>query len=674
MKNNDIAVIGMAGRFPGAYDINEFWGNLLSGKDTVSRNGEPVQKNGYSEIGAFGKIDDVYKFDAAFFDMNEKEAAETDPQERLLLELSYLALENAGVVVNDEYNRVGIVCGAKENEYALKRYYETNIDGIEKETAKMYLGASLATRAAYKLNLQGPGMQIKATCATGLAAAHIAGNMLINREADIMLAGSVNLTLENDYYMYMEGGITSKDSFGRAFSSEATGCVPGDGGGIVVLKRYEDAINDKDNIIAVISGSALLNDGKIKMGFSAPSREAEQRTVLSALKAAGITADNVDYVETHGTATKLGDMVEIAALKSVFQGNDHLTIGAVKNNIGHLNYAAGIAGLIKTALVVKNRKIPPVVNVVNVNPTVTECGFSLNREVSVFENTEKIFTAGVSSFGIGGNNVHVVLHEPDYDLRKTENTENIALFLFSAKTEESLKGFESCMEKWIFENPELWTEAEYTLYAGRKKYNHRSFWIGYKENGNVNIKKFYGSDSLNYDEELVLDDFSEASLIKAGRNWLSGKSFKWASLENKVGIHKISLPSYCFVKNEYNLFSDEEKKDEKITAAVASSEMSRDDIEKAINNIFKEVIGSGIESDDDLDELGIDSLNFVIISSRIEARFNINISVLDLYEFNTPGDLVDRIASQLGSSAEKDSDRKSESTQESLEHLIELFE
>lgn len=321
----DVAIIGMSGRFPGANSVEEFWNNLLEGKDSIKREQEKAadKNEGYEIVNAFGKVDGMYEFDNEFFDVNKREAMELDPQERKILEVTYEALEDAGVNTQRYKGKIGVVCGAKENDYALKKYFEEENKNILNETSRMYLGSSIATRIAYKLNLQGPCLQIKATCATALAAIHTAAQMLLNYEADIMLAGGVNLSLNQDNYAYIEGGITSKDGYGRAFSKNANGCVPGDGLGIIALKRLKDAKKDRDNIIAVIKGSSVTNDGKRKMGFTAPSIEGECETIKIAQLVSNVKPEEIDYIETHGTATNLGDMVEISALKKAFSKNDN---------------------------------------------------------------------------------------------------------------------------------------------------------------------------------------------------------------------------------------------------------------------------------------------------------------------------------------------------------------
>lgn len=641
-----IAIIGMAGRFPGAENLEMFWENLCAGNDTITRDNSTVQREGYVKIGAFGSIAGAYRFDASYFGMSEREALETDPQERLLMTLAVHALEDAGVVLDEEHNNVGMICGAKENEYALRRYYQTDLTGVERETAKVYLGASLATRTAYKLNMQGPVMQIRATCATGLAAAHLACGMLRNGEADVMLAGAVNLSQQNQYYVYMDGGITSRDGHGRAFSEEASGCVPGDGAAVVVLKRYEDALRDHNQIYAVIRGSALHNDGNIKMGFSAPSRVAEQRTIQDALQSAGISPEQVDFVETHGTATRLGDMVELGALQRIFSPEQALLLGAVKNNIGHSNYAAGMAGLVKTALVLANGTVPPVVNSTTTSEAVLANGFVLNREPVRLagRHPERPLTAGVSSFGIGGNNVHMILEEAGLPDQEQKNQREM-LFFLSAKTPESLRAYESAFANWLKINPDKWLSAVFTLCAGRRAMSCRSILHAVlQENGSVTIQS-YIPEEVPAGQTVTLTGYTMEDLKQVAGVYLAGGTVLPCAIPETSSLRMISLPGYCFAETEYNLFADmpEDSENPENTENSEQSEHRADTPQEAITAIIREVTGCEFKPEDDIDAIGLDSLTFVIICSKIEAKYQVNLSSLDLFAYDSVGELIEEM-------------------------------
>ena len=667
----NIAIVGMAGVFPGADSVEKYWENLCAGKDTITRTGGPVQCEGYMKINAFGSIDGMYRFDAEFFGMGERDAMETDPQERYMMMMAHHAMEDAGITVGENDDRIGLVCGAKENEYAYRRYYQTGLTGIERETAKMYLGASLATRTAYKLNFQGPVVQLRATCATGLAAAHLACGFLESGEADVMLAGAVNLSPQNRYYAYMDGGITSADGRGRAFSEDASGCIPGDGAAVVVLKRYEDAVRDHDRIYAVIKGSALRNDGSVKMGFSAPSRTAEFRTVSDALQSAGIKPEQVDMVETHGTATKLGDMVELGALRRIFKPEQKLILGAVKNNIGHLNYAAGIAGLVKTALVLKNRTVPPVVNSEHVSKAAEEGGFVLNRECISLEgrHPEYPLTAGVSSFGIGGNNVHMVLQACPKEEKVGEPQEKM-LFFLSAMTENSLKAYEEKFAEWAGGHPEQWQNAAYTLCTGRRAMACRSILIAENKGGSITVKPYESVGEAD-EKEYTLTAFTADELEKAADTFLAGGVIT-ADRATDADVHIISLPKYCFADTEYDLFAGEEETSE---TAQASSENAEDVTPmQAVTDIITEVTGCSFSPEDDIEATGLDSLTFVIVCSKIEARYGVSCASIDLFAYDTTGELLNDITERIGEvksdTVGEDNGPKQDMTVEDLLDLI----
>jgi acyl transferase domain-containing protein/acyl carrier protein len=669
----NIAIVGMAGVFPGADNTEQFWKNLCEGKDTVTRSGEPVQCEGYMKINAYGSIRDMYRFDAEFFSMTERDAAETDPQERFMMMLAQHALEDAGIVPDDDENRIGLVCGAKENEYALHRYYDTGLSGIERETAKMYLGASLATRTAYKLDLQGPVVQLRATCATGLAAAHLACGFLNSKDADVMLAGAVNLSPQHKFYAYMDGGITSADGHGRAFSEEASGCVPGDGAAVVVLKRYEDAVRDHDRIYAVIRGSALRNDGNIKMGFSAPSRTAEIRTIRDALNNAGILPEEVDIVETHGTATRLGDMVELGSLQRIFKPEQKLILGAVKNNIGHLNYAAGIAGLIKTALILKHKTVPPVVNSTSICKAALDHNFVLNKECISLEglHPERPLTAGVSSFGIGGNNVHMVLQAYEGEDKPSVPQEKM-LFFLSAKTQASLDEYEKEFTEWLKANLMQWQNAAYTLCTGRRTMACRSILYAENKNGSITVRPYETPFDAVKAEKFTLNRFTADELEQAAGTFLAGGKITVGELDDGSSLHKISLPYYCFAETSYNLFKDDDAVNEEIQKTSAESDTASP--EETVKAAIEEVTGCGFSPEDDIDAIGLDSLTFVIVCSKLEARFGVSCASMDLFAYDTIGglikDIVDMIDEEQTQNKEHHTENEHEQTIEDLLDMI----
>ncbi len=593
----DVAIIGMSGRFPGANSVEEFWNNLLEGKDSIKREQEKAadKNEGYEIVNAFGKVDGMYEFDNEFFDVNKREAMELDPQERKILEVTYEALEDAGVNTQRYKGKIGVVCGAKENDYALKKYFEEENKNILNETSRMYLGSSIATRIAYKLNLQGPCLQIKATCATALAAIHTAAQMLLNYEADIMLAGGVNLSLNQDNYAYIEGGITSKDGYGRAFSKNANGCVPGDGLGIIALKRLKDAKKDRDNIIAVIKGSSVTNDGKRKMGFTAPSIEGECETIKIAQLVSNVKPEEIDYIETHGTATNLGDMVEISALKKAFSKNDNrsIALGAVKNNVGHLNYAAGAAVIIKAAMVINHRRIPPVINVSEEKDELIDTPFYLNREIVNLDKKENLIRAGVSGFGIGGVNTHIILEEyKDKNNNIEKEVNKPVLLILSAKTEKALINYQNKILEFVRKHPKEIENTAFTLQTGRNHYEYCTSIIVTIKNGEIEIY----SSGINYIEEEkfernigktmklnIREKYNEEnyrdSLLRAAKAWEEGYDVDLSELYDIDTVKKISIPKYCFEKNVFNYFSIENGDDKEFEITSKDISIIRD-IEK----------------------------------------------------------------------------------------------
>ena len=372
----EIAIIGMAGRFPGARDLDEFWSNLRDGIESIHFYSEEellacgvdpgiLKDPHYVRAGAI--LPDVEYFDASFFGFTPKEAEITDPQHRLFLECAWEAIENAAYIPGGCKERIGVYAGASTTTYILNIYTNPNLAAsagafqIEIGNDKDYL----ATRVSYKLDLTGPSITVQTGCSTSLVAVHLACQALLDYECDMALAGGVSVSsYKPSGYLYQEGGVRSPDGHCRAFDAQAEGTLAGSGVGIVVLKRLADAIADRDYIHAVIKASAVNNDGATKIGYTAPSIEGQAQVIAKALALAGINADKIAYVEAHGTATPLGDPIEIAALTKCFRADTDekgfCAIGSVKTNIGHLNVAAGVTGLIKTTLSLKHQMIPPV--------------------------------------------------------------------------------------------------------------------------------------------------------------------------------------------------------------------------------------------------------------------------------------------------------------------------
>src|SRR5450432_240750 len=453
-----IAIIGMSGRFPGAENVEEFWANLIAGKETVSffsdaemaeAGLDPVAlKRAGNYIPARGVLKDADCFDAAFFGIHPKEAEVTDPQQRVFLEACWTALERAGYAPNQMRGSVGVFAGVTFNTYYLHALHSRPdlIDLVGPELV-MYGNEKdyLTTRVAYKLGLKGPALNVSTACSTSLVAVGQACQSLLTYQCDVALAGgaSVRVPQQRGYY-YDEGNIGSSDGHTRTFDAQAAGTVFGNGVAVVVLKRLEDAVKDGDHIFAVIKGAALNNDGSQRVSFGAPGVEGQSEVIAMAHALAGIDPQSISYVEAHGTATPLGDPIEIAGLTKAFRmstdAKQFCGIGSVKTNIGHLDAASGVTGLIKTALSLYNKTIPASLHFTKPNPKLDleNSPFYVNANLQEWKTKSgEPRRAGVSSFGTGGTNAHVVLEETP-DLPSSGASRPWQLVVLSAKTSDAL--------------------------------------------------------------------------------------------------------------------------------------------------------------------------------------------------------------------------------------------
>ena len=425
-----IAIIGAAGRFPGAPDVETFWANLADGREGITAASDdellaagvsPAQLREPSYVRAKGVLADADLFDAGFFGYSPREAELLDPQHRVFLECAWEALEAAGCDPQQTSGRIGLFAGASLNSYLLFNIMASQ-QAVDSAGPYQTLIASdkdfLATRVSYKLDLRGPSMTVQTACSTSLTAVHLACQSLLSGECDIALAGGVSVSVPlKGGYLYEPGGILSPDGHCRAFDADAAGTVAGNGAGIVVLRRLAEAREDGDTVAAVIRGTAVNNDGSLKAGYTAPSVDGQAEVIAEALAVADVDPATIGYVETHGTGTPLGDPIEIAALTRAFREHTDKTgfcaIGSVKSNVGHLDAAAGVTALIKATLALQHEAIPPTLNYEKPNPDLAldTSPFFVNTELRPWPREQAPRRAGVSSFGIGGTNVHVVLEE-----------------------------------------------------------------------------------------------------------------------------------------------------------------------------------------------------------------------------------------------------------------------
>jgi acyl transferase domain-containing protein/surfactin synthase thioesterase subunit len=503
LNQDKIAVIGMACRYPGAANIHEFWNNLIQGKETIKHftdedlaASEPdfdLLKTNPNFIRARGILEDIDKFDAHFFGFTPKEASLTDPQHRVWLETAWEAFEDAGIDPFTAKDAIGIFAGGYVNTYLLNNILrdplllENYIRLRSTESFQLMTGndiAYLPTKTAYKFNLRGPAINIQTACSTSLVAISQACQSLFSFESDICIAGGVCILVPQETgYLYQEGAIPSPDGHCRPFDAQGNGTVFSNGIGIVLLKRLEDAIRDHDRIYATVNGWAINNDGNKKVSFTAPSVDGQSEVILMAQKFAGISPDAISYIEAHGTATHLGDPIEIAALTKAFSaGTDRKQfcgIGSVKSNIGHTDAAAGVASFIKACLSIYHKTIPPTLHYSAPNPHInfSDTPFFVQDKLTKWDS-EKPLIIGVSSFGIGGTNAHLILEETLQDDRsiKTQAHDSPQLLVLSAKTESALKERKKQLREHLKQNPDQrLTDLAFTLNLGRSHMSHRSY-------------------------------------------------------------------------------------------------------------------------------------------------------------------------------------------------------
>ena len=486
-----IAIVGMAGRFPGAQSLDQFWTNLRDGVESIAHFSteellaagiDPAIVRHPHYVRAKGALADIDMFDAAFFGFSPREATLTDPQHRLFLECCWEALENAGYSPSGHGGTTGVYAGAGLNTYLLSNLMTSGAASDPLHALQISIhnkSDHLSTRVAYKLNLRGPAITVQTACSTSLVAVCLACHSLLSYQNDMALAGGVNISVPRiGGYFHQEGGTASPDGHCRAFDARARGTVEGNGVGVVVLKRLEDALADGDHVLAVIRGVAMNNDGGHKQGYTAPGANSQAEVIAMALAMAGLTADEISYVEAHGTGTVLGDPIEVAALVQAFDGTRRTrppcALGSVKTNIGHLDAAAGIAGLIKTVLALQHRVIPPSLHFETANPQIDfdRSGFRVHTSAAEWTTSEAPRRAGVSSFGIGGTNAHVILEEaPAVSAREVIDDWQVLPLSASAT---ALERATDNLAAHLSRHPELHLgDVAYTLQVGRAVFPQR---------------------------------------------------------------------------------------------------------------------------------------------------------------------------------------------------------
>ncbi len=495
-----IAIIGMSGRFPGAPSVEALWQLVEEGRNAfVTFPPEEIEdaftdeeRAGADYVAARPFLADVEQFDAEFFGMFPREAAVTDPQHRVFLEICWEALERAGYDPYRNPGLVGVFAGCSMPTYLINNVLGDRAK-VEEFTSNYQIGCfnqivgsitdALSTRVAYKFNLRGPAFTLHSACSTSLLAVSQACQNLLTYGCDMALAGGVSITLpQKRGYLYQEGGMVSRDGICRPFDADASGTVFASGAGVVLLKRLEDALRDGDRVYAVIRGYGINNDGSDKIGFTAPSAEGQAEAISAAVAHAGIDPATIGYVECHGTATPLGDPIEFSGLKGAFSGAPQdggtCALGSVKGNVGHMDAAAGVAGLIKTALALHYGKIPVMPNYRVPNPRIDleRSPFYIPTATTDWPESETPRRAGVSSFGVGGTNIHVVLEEaPARPQVHVEDDEGPYILPLSARTEAALSAMRGNLADHLEKNADVpLSKVARTLQEGRHHFAHRT--------------------------------------------------------------------------------------------------------------------------------------------------------------------------------------------------------
>ncbi len=603
MNENDIAIIGLAAQFPKSGDIHAFWENLKAGNNLISYFSiEELVEAGHERrslelpeyVRAKGLLSDIEMFDFEFFKFSQMEANITDPQHRVLLETTWKALENAGCCEEREGERFGVyaTCNTTNSYLYMHLYNNPNIlETFGGYQLSLHNNPEfLATRLSYTLNFTGPSLLIHSACSSSIATVHQACQGLINYSCDVAIAAAVNWSSPHKAgYLYQNGMILSPDGVCRPFDKDAAGTVPGDGVGVVILKRLSDAIQDRNHIYAVVKGVSINNDGAEKMSFASPSVAGQAQAISDALAIANVEVDDIDYIETHGTATHLGDPIEIIALQELYQKRKKqkplCVLGSVKSNMGHLDVAAGMAGLIKTILVLHHREIPPTIHFKTFNSNIdfSHVNFEINTAIKTWPEDAKARCAAVSSFGVGGTNTHIILEEYK-SYRNLGNKVESYLFPISALGENALREMISNLILFLRENESIpIDDVAYTLQVGRKQLANRRCFLA--RNKAELIEKLEAClttahlddnsslDAKNQNEKISLlsenfinffesFDLQKQDLVKGNdpnnssraalfiKSWENGINFNFIAANKAIAStnHIVLLPTYPFQK------------------------------------------------------------------------------------------------------------------------------
>jgi acyl transferase domain-containing protein len=574
-----VAIIGMAGRFPGADNIEKFWENLRKGVETIKffsdrellDAGIPQSTiDDPNYVKARGVVDHAEMFDSEFFGVPQHTAINMDPQQRVLLETVWHALENSGYCSEEKAGVVSVYTSAGQWDSYL--WQVLNKNGKSKNPVENFQRFTensqdfLATHISYIFNFTGPSYNVQSACSTGLLSVCLACESLLLEKCDMAISATVNLMQPRaGGYFYTEGMVFSQDGHCRPYDVKADGTVGSEGVGVVILKRTEDAIRDGDNILAVIKGFGVNNDGSDKVGYAAPSITGESNVIIEALTLADVDPETIRFVETHGTATKLGDPIEINALTKAYRTmgakkNGYCAVGALKSNVGHMDVVAGTGGLIKAVLALKNLEIPPTLNYEKPNPEINfpNTPFYVCSKLTSWEKETFPRRAGVSSFGAGGTNTHLILEEAPQRIQKTSQIERKLYILpLSAKSDKALKALIESYIEFLGTTKESIVDICFSTSTGRMHYDNRAFVIGKDvqevksklekgEFAHMKVekdKKIRGKFKIDVNSSTKWD----VLLSKIGDAYIHGATIDWSIFEG----NRVSVPLYPFQRQRF---------------------------------------------------------------------------------------------------------------------------
>lgn len=563
MSSNAVAIVGMACRFPGASDPETLWRNLAAGVESVRRftrdellaEGIPAALVDHPRfVSAHGALDDIKSFDAAFFGYSPGDVALTDPQQRLFLECAYEAFEHAGIVPREGGPVTGVFAGCGVNVYFLQNVFSSLDQDDVGAVYQAVIGSEkdfLTARVNYKLGLTGPSVTIQAACATSLVAIHVACQSLLNGECDQAIAGGASIRVpQASGYLFSEGGVHSADGRCRPFDAAAGGIVGGSGAGAVLLKRLSDAQRDGDPIHAVILGSAVNNDGAKKISFTAPGVDGQATVIAEARAVAGVAPTTIGYAEMHGTATALGDPIEITAVRQAmgddWNPNWRCYIGSIKSNLGHLDSAAGVAGLMKTVLALQHASIPPSLHFVTANPALDLDSGPLRVAAAQtpWPAIDGPRRASVSSFGLGGNNSHAVLEQAPAEAPRDPVRDAWRMFPISARTDEALDAVRERLAGYLETHPDArLDDVAWTLAVGRRAFTCRGYVVA-RSAPELSAALRNGLNTLGGAD-------AARTWAPVAEQWMAGGEPDWAEVFAADRPRRMALPPYPFERQTH---------------------------------------------------------------------------------------------------------------------------